>query len=75
MAGFLMSVFFFFLMVICRGDVPFCSEECRQEKMDEDEAKEKKLSLSSTMKALRKKSTSPTRNQDYSYRTSTVAAA
>lgn len=63
-----------------RGDMPFCSEECRQDQIDEDEAKEKKLSLSSTMKALRKKeqqrkSTSPSKSQDYPYRTGTVAAA
>ncbi|XVE65215.1 hypothetical protein DITRI_Ditri07aG0163000 [Diplodiscus trichospermus] len=62
-----------------RGDTPFCSEECRQEQIDIDEAKEKNWNLSSSMKALRKKdqkkSTSPTKAQDYRFRTGTVAAA
>ncbi|KAJ6327214.1 hypothetical protein OIU78_014152 [Salix suchowensis] len=61
-----------------RGDMPFCSEECRQEQIDIDEAKEKNWNLSSSMKALRKidqkKSTSPSKAQDYSSRTGTVAA-
>ncbi|KAL9350391.1 hypothetical protein Peur_057646 [Populus x canadensis] len=61
-----------------RGDMPFCSEECRQEQIDIDEAKEKNWNLSSSMKALRKndqkKSTSPTKAQDYSSRAGTVAA-
>ncbi|KAK3225058.1 hypothetical protein Dsin_004920 [Dipteronia sinensis] len=60
-----------------RGDTPFCSEECRQDQIEIDEAREKNMNMSS-MKALRnkeqKKSSSPTRNQDY-YRTGTVAAA
>ncbi|XP_020978553.1 uncharacterized protein LOC107642618 [Arachis ipaensis] len=62
-----------------RGDTPFCSEECRLEQIEIDEAKEKNRNLSSSMKALRKKeqrkSTSPNRAQDYSFRTGTVAAA
>ncbi|TYI34444.1 hypothetical protein ES332_A03G009400v1 [Gossypium tomentosum] len=64
-----------------RGDTPFCSEECRQEQIDMDEAKENNLSFSSSMKALRKKkdqrksSKSPTKAEDYPFRTSTVAAA
>ncbi|GKV10752.1 hypothetical protein SLEP1_g22072 [Rubroshorea leprosula] len=62
-----------------RGDTPFCSEECRQEQIDMDEAKEKNLNFSSSITALRKKdqkkSPSPTRAQDYPFRTSTVAAA
>ncbi|XVE57522.1 hypothetical protein DITRI_Ditri04bG0097400 [Diplodiscus trichospermus] len=62
-----------------RGDTPFCSEECRQEQIDIDEANEKNRNLSSSMKALRKKdqrkSTSPTKAQDYPFRTGTVAAA
>ncbi|KAE8713783.1 hypothetical protein F3Y22_tig00110206pilonHSYRG00481 [Hibiscus syriacus] len=61
------------------GDTPFCSEECRQEQIDMDEAKEKNRNLSSSMKALRKKdqrkSTSPTNSEDYPFRTGTVAAA
>ena len=62
-----------------RGDTPFCSEECRLEQIEIDEAKEKNRNLSSSMKALRKKeqrkSTSPNRAQEYSFRTGTVAAA
>ncbi|KAJ6963032.1 FCS-Like Zinc finger 1-like [Populus alba x Populus x berolinensis] len=62
-----------------RGDTPFCSEECRQEQIDIDEANEKNWNLSSSMKALRKKdqkkSKSPTKAQDYPSRTGTVAAA
>ncbi|XP_027361558.1 FCS-Like Zinc finger 2-like [Abrus precatorius] len=62
-----------------RGDTPFCSEECRQEQIEIDEAKEKNKNLSSSMKALRKKeqrkSASPNKAQDYSFRTGTVAAA
>ncbi|KAJ7944653.1 Zf-FLZ domain containing protein [Quillaja saponaria] len=61
------------------GDTPFCSEECRQEQIEIDEAKEKNWNISSSMKALRKKeqrkSTSPNKTQDYPFRTSTVAAA
>ncbi|KAG6577647.1 Protein MARD1 [Cucurbita argyrosperma subsp. argyrosperma] len=69
-----------------RGDTPFCSEECRQEQIEIDEAKEKKWrrSSSSAMKALRKKdqqrrrSTSPNKSSpppDYPLYTGTVAAA
>ncbi|KAF8032767.1 hypothetical protein BT93_D1609 [Corymbia citriodora subsp. variegata] len=63
-----------------RGDTPFCSVECRQEQIEMDESKEKNWNLSSSMKALRKKkeqkkSTSPTRAQDYTFHAGTVAAA
>nr|KYP67098.1 hypothetical protein KK1_013418 [Cajanus cajan] len=62
-----------------RGDTPFCSEECRQEQIERDEAKEKNKNLSSSMKALRKKeqrkSVSPNKTQNYSFHTGTVAAA
>lgn len=62
-----------------RGDTPFCSEDCRQEQIASDEAKEKKLNLSSSVKALRKKqqreSTSPNKTQNYPFRTGTIAAA
>ncbi|KAL3499806.1 hypothetical protein ACH5RR_038899 [Cinchona calisaya] len=62
-----------------RGDTPFCSEECRQEQIEMDEAKEKSLNLSSSMRALRKKdqkksATSPNK-QGCNFFTSTVAAA
>ncbi|KAL4385451.1 hypothetical protein GQ457_15G009350 [Hibiscus cannabinus] len=62
-----------------RGDTPFCSEDCRREQIDIDEAKEKSKSLSSSVKAMRKKeqrkSTSPSKDQGYPFRTGTVAAA
>ncbi|KAK8520770.1 hypothetical protein V6N13_076908 [Hibiscus sabdariffa] len=62
-----------------RGDTPFCSEDCRQEQIDMDEAKEKNKNLSSSIKAMRKKdqrkSTSPNRDEGYPLRTGTVAAA
>ncbi|KAF5734252.1 hypothetical protein HS088_TW16G00708 [Tripterygium wilfordii] len=62
-----------------RGDTPFCSEECRQEQIEIDEAKEKNWNLSSSVKALRKKdqkkSSSPNKAQNYPLRTGTVAAA
>lgn len=64
-----------------RGDTPFCSEECRQEQIDIDEAKEKNRKL----KALRSKkessktasssSSSPAKTQKYPIRTGAVAAA
>ncbi|KAF8379157.1 hypothetical protein HHK36_028586 [Tetracentron sinense] len=56
-----------------RGDTPFCSEECRQEQIEIDEAKEKNWKLSSSMKTLRKEQNKSPKN--YQVRTSTVAAA
>ncbi|KAI3710545.1 hypothetical protein L2E82_40328 [Cichorium intybus] len=38
-----------------RGDIPFCTEECRSEQIEFDELKEKKSSLSASIKAMRKK--------------------
>ncbi|CAH8381125.1 unnamed protein product [Eruca vesicaria subsp. sativa] len=63
-----------------RGDTPFCSEECREEQINRDEAKEKKNNLSSSVKAMRRNekrssSSSPTRSRDYAFHTGTVAAA
>ncbi|CAI9771602.1 unnamed protein product [Fraxinus pennsylvanica] len=63
-----------------RGNIPFCSVECRQEQIDMDEAKEKSLNLSVSMRALRKKeqrkSSSPNRSSpDCQFRTGTLAAA
>ncbi|KAL0792957.1 hypothetical protein Bca101_064334 [Brassica carinata] len=63
-----------------RGDIPFCSEECRQEQIERDEAKEKKQNLSYSVKsAMRRKeqpsSSSPTRSGDYACHNGTVAAA
>lgn len=64
---------------VCRGDTPFCSEECRQEQIEIDEAKEKNWNLSASMKALRmdqkKSSSTPSKAQNYPVRTGTVAAA
>ena len=69
---------------ICRGDTPFCSDECRQEQIELDEAKEKNRK----MRVLRSKkdsnksnssanSTNPSSGKTHSYslRTGTVAAA
>lgn len=65
---------------LCRGDTPFCSEECRQEQIEIDEMKEKNMNLASSMKALknkeqRKSNSSKVQGQDYSFRTGTVIAA
>lgn len=64
-----------------RGDTPFCSEECRQQQIEKDEAKDRKRNISS-IKAMRKKeqrqqqSTSPNKtSEDYPLRPGTVAAA
>ncbi|XP_055821153.1 FCS-Like Zinc finger 1 [Solanum dulcamara] len=64
-----------------RGDTPFCSEECRQQQIEKDEAKDRKRNISS-IKAMRKKdqrqqqSTSSNQtSEDYSLRPGTVAAA
>ncbi|XP_057978561.1 FCS-Like Zinc finger 2 [Malania oleifera] len=58
-----------------RGDTPFCSEECRQEQIEIDEAKEKNRTVSSSMKALRKDQKKSTQTKNYPFRTGTVAAA
>ncbi|CAH8278004.1 unnamed protein product [Arabidopsis lyrata] len=60
-----------------RGDTPFCSEECRQEQIERDEAKEKKQNLSYSVKSAmrRKEQSSPTRSRDYAFYNGTVAAA
>ncbi|XP_059299205.1 FCS-Like Zinc finger 1-like [Lycium ferocissimum] len=63
-----------------RGDIPFCSEECREEQIEMDEAKEQKFNLSASKKALRKKdqtkSTTPNKTtQDYPLYRGPVAAA
>ncbi|KAK9067998.1 hypothetical protein SSX86_012109 [Deinandra increscens subsp. villosa] len=62
-----------------RGDTPFCSEECRAEQIDIDEAKEKTRQRSSSIRALRKKEqseTSPNKtSKKYSFYSGAVAAA
>nr|GEX24260.1 putative zf-FLZ domain-containing protein [Tanacetum cinerariifolium] len=40
-----------------RGDNPFCSQECRQEQIDIDEAREKRWRVSKKSKETSKKST------------------
>lgn len=65
----------------CRGDTPFCSEECRQEQIERDEEEEKKKNLSYSVKsAMRRKeqrssSSSPTRSGGYAIHNGPVAAA
>ncbi|XP_010529993.1 PREDICTED: uncharacterized protein LOC104806685 [Tarenaya hassleriana] len=61
-----------------RGDIPFCSEECRKEHIDRDEEKEKKKRVSSSVKAMRRKEQSSSASSspsDYAFKTGTVAAA
>ncbi|KAJ0252754.1 FCS-Like Zinc finger 1 [Hirschfeldia incana] len=64
-----------------RGDTPFCSEECRQEQIERDEAEEKRKNLSYSVKsAMRRKeqrssSSSPTRSGGYAIHNGPVAAA
>lgn len=61
---------------ICRGDTPFCSEECRQEQIETDEAKEKNWNLKALRnKSDQKKSTNSPSKKAYGYRTGAVAAA
>ncbi|MED6111627.1 hypothetical protein PIB30_053977 [Stylosanthes scabra] len=59
-----------------RGNTPFCSKECRQEQIEMDKTKEKKLKISSSKRGVRK---SETNNQnstsDNTLRTGTVAVA
>ena len=67
-------------IIFCRGDTPFCSEECRQKQIDMDEAKEHKMNLSSSIKAMRNldQSTSTDKsitNHDCCFLVGTVVAA
>ncbi|XP_030466255.1 FCS-Like Zinc finger 2 [Syzygium oleosum] len=61
-----------------RGELAFCSEDCRQEQIEMEEANERNWNLSSSMKALRKKghakSTSPPEAQDQHLPSRTVVA-
>ncbi|XP_022856646.1 uncharacterized protein LOC111377753 [Olea europaea var. sylvestris] len=59
---------------------PFCSVECRRDQIEIDEAKEKKLNLSASVRALRtkqqtKSSSSNKPQPDSPFRTGTVFAA
>ncbi|RAL53989.1 hypothetical protein DM860_004460 [Cuscuta australis] len=38
-----------------RGNTPFCSQECRQEQIEKDEAREKRLKLSSSSSSSSKR--------------------
>ncbi|KVH89747.1 uncharacterized protein LOC112521931 [Cynara cardunculus var. scolymus] len=67
-----------------RGDTAFCSEECRREQIDDDEDKEKKWSVSVSMRSLRKKeenekqpnASSPNKtSKNYPFQSGAVAAA
>ncbi|CAA2974483.1 Hypothetical predicted protein [Olea europaea subsp. europaea] len=63
-----------------RGNIPFCSVECRRDQIEIDEAKEKKLNLSASVRALRtkqqtKSSSSNKPQPDSPFRTGTVFAA
>ncbi|KAF8027269.1 hypothetical protein BT93_E0241 [Corymbia citriodora subsp. variegata] len=61
-----------------RGELAFCSEDCRQEQIELEETKERSWNLSSSVKALRKKehakSTSPPEAQDQHLPSRTVVA-
>ncbi|XP_077242930.1 FCS-Like Zinc finger 3-like [Tasmannia lanceolata] len=57
-----------------RGDTPFCSEECRQEQIDIDEAKEKNWNLSMKVSSRKEQQKSTSKNQNFHVRTGTVAA-
>eukprot|EP00262_Sarcandra_glabra_P006206 TRINITY_DN18337_c0_g1_i1.p1 TRINITY_DN18337_c0_g1~~TRINITY_DN18337_c0_g1_i1.p1 ORF type:complete len:169 (-),score=24.63 TRINITY_DN18337_c0_g1_i1:49-507(-) len=57
-----------------RGDTPFCSEACRQEQIDIDEAKEKNWCLSIKVASRKEQKKSPTKKQNLHARTGTVVA-
>ncbi|KAL0374222.1 UNVERIFIED_CONTAM: FCS-Like Zinc finger 1 [Sesamum radiatum] len=65
-----------------RGDTPFCSQECRQEQIEMDEASEKRLKISSSSSSS-KRSSAVRQNKDSTkeydtkkaVRTGTVAVA
>ncbi|XP_016505947.1 FCS-Like Zinc finger 3 [Nicotiana tabacum] len=60
-----------------RGDTPFCSEECRQEQIEMDEANERKWKLSASKRSSRTKTETPTKETDANkaVRNGTVAVA
>ncbi|KAJ6819117.1 uncharacterized protein M6B38_403920 [Iris pallida] len=60
-----------------RGDVPFCSEECREEQMQMDEASERKFRSSIKLakeKRLSKSRSSTTNSVDMHIRGTVIAA-
>ncbi|OIT07856.1 FCS-Like Zinc finger 3 [Nicotiana tabacum] len=60
-----------------RGDTPFCSQECRQEQIEMDEANERKWKLSASKRSSRTKTETPTKETDANkaVRNGTVAVA
>ncbi|KAK1261314.1 hypothetical protein QJS04_geneDACA008706 [Acorus gramineus] len=59
-----------------RGDTPFCSEECRQEQIEMDDAREKSYALAMKQKASRKeKSTVDKGETSIHVRSGTTAVA
>ncbi|KAG6437833.1 hypothetical protein SASPL_102763 [Salvia splendens] len=62
-----------------RGNAPFCSQECRQEQIEMDEAKEKRWKISSSKRSssVRQSKDSTTEESDTNkaVRTGTVAVA
>ncbi|KAG9452488.1 hypothetical protein H6P81_005392 [Aristolochia fimbriata] len=48
-----------------RGDTPFCSEECRQEQIEIDEAKEKNWNLAKKVPSRKENQKSTSKNQNY----------
>lgn len=69
------------LIYVCRGDTPFCSEGCRQEQMDIDEAMEKNRCLSninirdaSSKKDPQKSATNNGKSRSFNLRAGTVVA-
>lgn len=66
------------LHLFCRGNTPFCSQECRQEQIEIDEAIEKKWKLSSSKKSNSvRKTTDSAKETDTkkAVRTGTVAVS
>lgn len=65
-------------LYICRGDTPFCSEGCRQEQMDVDEALEKNRCMSiraaSSKKDPQKPATKKGKTRSFNLRAGTVVA-
>lgn len=69
------------MIYVCRGDTPFCSEGCRQEQMDIDEAMEKKKNRSlsnirdaSSKKDPQKSATNKGKSRIFNLRAGTVVA-
>ncbi|KAK4372332.1 hypothetical protein RND71_007716 [Anisodus tanguticus] len=60
-----------------RGDTPFCSQECRQEQIEMDEANERKWKIAASKISSRTKTETPTKETDVNkaVRNGTVAVA